>query len=109
MVDYRVINKDAWSKISSQDQKAIMDLKNDLIDYRALAIDESNMATFEILVSMPNKEYIELSADEVAKFEAAAQNVIVEWVTDMTAKGYRAADYVEYIEDRIAYWSERQP
>jgi len=56
-------------------------------------------------------EFIELSDAEVAKFKAAVEPVIDNYIQTMTGKGFSDSEvkgWIQFIKDRIGYWTEKQ-
>ena len=108
-VSYTVANKDSWSKISPEDRRIIIEACNDTLDLRGRLWDKQDRLGKAEFLAKPDREYITLPPAEVAKVKAAAQGTIDKWVKGMTAKGYPAAEYVRYVQERVNYWSEREP
>jgi len=106
-VSYTVMNKNSWNKISPKDQKIIMDLMSETLDLRGEKWDEADRSGKEAFLAAPGREYITLPPAEKAKIKAVAQKTIDAWVKDMTAKGYPAQDYVDYVKERVDYWSDK--
>ncbi len=56
-------------------------------------------------------EFITLSEAEVAKFKAAVEPVIDNWIAKMVDAGYSQAEvqgWIDFIRERIEFWTERQ-
>ena len=104
-----VMNKDAWAKISPEDQKIIQEVGIDAMVHRGKIWDEEDERGKKAFLSKPGREYITLPSAEVEKFKAAAQVTIDRWVGKKAAEGYPAADYVKYLKERIDYWQAKQP
>lgn len=102
-----IMNKKIWNKLSSEDQKIIQEVSQETIDVRSKTWDKYNDGAIKIFKSMPGKEFIELPADSVAVFKAAADAVIDKWSQEMKGKGYPADEYVEYIRNRLDYWGKQ--
>ena len=104
---YMVANKETWGKLSGSDQKLMTQLCIDYGKDRAKTWDEYNDIEIENWKKDPSKETITLSPNEQAKFKAAANKVVDEWIKSTTEKGYPAAEYVNYVKERVEYWSKQ--
>jgi len=108
-VSYVVMNKDSWDKISPEDQKIIREVADEGMEMRGKSWDKAAQEAKGAFLALPDKEWVTPTSDEAAKLKAIAQSVINDWIKAKTAEGYPAADYVKYVEERVDYWSERQP
>jgi len=107
---YVVMNKKSYGKLPP-DIKEIFDTLTG--EYR------ERMALMWNGVEFPGKafgekmgvEYIELSSSEAARWKAAVQPVIENYVKDMVSKGYPETEvrgWFKYIKERMAYLTEKQ-
>ena len=108
-VSFTIMNKNAWNKISPEDQKIIRGVAYDTMVLRGKVWDEDDMKGKEIFLASPGREFITLSPGDIEKFKAAAQTTIDDWIKKKTDQGYPAADYVNYLKERIAYWGAQKP
>jgi TRAP-type C4-dicarboxylate transport system substrate-binding protein len=56
-------------------------------------------------------KYLELSAQEAARWQKAVEPVIDDWVKSIGTKGYKEAEakgWVAYLRERIKYWTAKQ-
>jgi hypothetical protein len=56
-------------------------------------------------------EYIELSAQESARWQKAVEPVISNYIKGMVKKGFKESEvreWIEYMYARIAYWTKKQ-
>ncbi len=108
-ITYIAMNKNSFSKLSEGDQKILMQVASELPGVRGKWFIEETTRATNIFKGRPGREWITLSADEQTKVKNAAQAVTDAWVKDKTAAGFPAQDYVNFMKDRIAYWSQQQP
>lgn len=56
-------------------------------------------------------KYLDLPADEAARWQKAVEPVIADWVKSMTTKGYTEAEangWIAFMRERIRYWTAQQ-
>ena len=102
---YHIINKDVWNKISSEDQATILDICKEATDLRAEISDSSYLSAIEDFRQMEGHEIIQLSSGEMDKLKAVGQDMIDLYISDMNNLGLPGEEYVNYIMERIDYWS----
>ena len=105
---YLVANKQSWAKLSAQDQQLMRDLSKEFGLDRAKTWDQYNDTEIANLRKAAGKEAITMAAPEVAKMKAVAKTVVDNWIKDSTAKGVPAAELVNYVNERIDYWSKQK-
>ncbi len=105
---YMGANKQTWAKLSAPDQQLMRDLSKEYGLDRAKTWDFYNDQVINKWKTMPGKESITLPLAEQAKFKAAAQIVIDDWIKSATAKGIPAAELVKFINERADYWSKQK-
>ena len=93
-INYLLMNMDSWNKLSPDQQKAIDD---SLADARksaieAWAVSEKKAQEYSLEKGI---EFIELSADEYAKWNAAIRPVFDKMAADMDKAGYPGTDIVK--------------
>lgn len=82
-----VMNKEAWNRISPQDQQIIDGLMGErLALVAARDFEVENKAALELLKSS-NVEMYEVPADEIARWRQAAAPVMEQWFKDMEKAG----------------------
>jgi len=108
-ITYIAMNKNSFAKLPEGDQKILMQVASELPGVRGkMFLDETIRAT-DIFKGRPGREWITLSTEEQTKVKNAAQAVTEAWVKDKTAAGHPAQDYVNFMKERLAYWSTQQP
>ena len=105
---YVVMNKASYSKLSPQDQQILLEVGYDTMDLRGRIFVEESTNAQELFLSQPGRELITLAPEEVAKVQAAANKVIDGWIKEKTADGFPAQEYVDYMRERVEYWSTQQ-
>ncbi|OGO43710.1 MAG: hypothetical protein A2Z05_06155 [Chloroflexi bacterium RBG_16_60_22] len=107
---YLVMNQNSYAKLPP-DIKGIFDKL--VGEYKERSILMWNSVDFVGKAYGVEKgvEFIELSADEVAKFKAAVEPVIDNYVKGMVAKGYTEAEvkgWISFMRERIDFWTAKQ-
>jgi TRAP-type transport system periplasmic protein len=103
------MNKDAWNKLSAADQQLVMKTVQDTAFLRCQFQDRDLASASATFKGLPGKEWITLSADELAKWKALANTANDNFVKNMTSKGLPGADYIKYVQERQAYWATQTP
>lgn len=107
-VSYTIINKDSWAKLTPQDQQTLKEIFQEQVNDRSLTWDYYNDKAAEDYKNMSGKEFITIADQDQEPFKAAANSIIEAYVQDMTAKGQPAAEWIQYIRDRIDYWPSQE-
>jgi TRAP-type C4-dicarboxylate transport system substrate-binding protein len=94
--------------MSLQDQQIMKDICKEYGIDRAASWDKVNDTEIENLKNLPGKETIALSPTEQAKMRAVAQTVINDWAKSVTAKNVPGMDLVNFVKERIDYWSKQK-
>ena len=106
---YMAMNKDAWNKLSAQDQQILLKAVQDSGFLRAQYIDRDLQSAVTTFKSLPGKEWITLPASEITKWQAAANVATTDYIQNISSKGMPAADYTKYLQERLAYWAKQTP
>ena len=107
---YLVMNKDSYAKLPA-DIKGIFDTL--VAEYKERYILMWNSVDFagKAAGMAAGVEFIDLSDAEVAKFQAAVEPVIGDYIDAMVEKGFTEAEvnsWIEFIRERIDYWTAKQ-
>jgi len=105
-----VMNKDSYKKLPA-DIKAIFDTL--VGEYKERSILMWNSVDFAGKAYGLEKgvQFIELSPNEVARWKAAVEPVIDNYVKNIVSKGYSEAEaraWIKFMRDRIDYWTKKQ-
>jgi len=106
---YIFINKESWNKLQPEDQEALAAVALEYMELRDEMMDGDEMGAKELFLSQPGREWITLSSAEMEQFKEVRQVMIDEYISDMNAMGLPGADYIQYLEERIEYWTAQQP
>lgn len=104
-----VINKAKWDSMPANIQKIFTEVSEEWIDKHAKAWTYADKSGTDFFLTFEGRELIQLSSDEMAKWVETASPLIEQYITDKTGKGLPAADYEEYIVERVGYWSAESP
>ena len=99
------MNKSAYDRLPD-DLKAVIDANSgpDAAAWAGRAMDQGDVPSFEAVKKSDNT-MVTLSDDEVAKMKELTAPVIDQWIEDMTAKGYPAAQMVEDARALVAKYN----
>jgi TRAP-type C4-dicarboxylate transport system substrate-binding protein len=103
------VSKNTLNKLTPEDQQTLKELALGFMDMRSKITDTDDAKGWDTFSAMPGKEIITLSTAEMDKFKAAIAPLIDTYINDVTAKGMPGADYVKYLQERVAYWSTQIP
>lgn len=104
-----VINKTKWESFPDDVKKVFLDVSKEWVDKHGMVWNYYDKVAIEYFLSFPERQLIELSADEMARWVRAAQPLIDEYIQQKSAMGLPAREYHEYLVERVKYWSERAP
>ena len=107
---YVAMNKDSYNKLPS-DIKAIFDTL--VGEYKERTILMWNAIDFlgKETGLAQGVEFIDLTPDEAARWQAAVEPVIDDYIANMVAAGYSEAEvrgWIEFLRERSDYWTARQ-
>jgi len=107
---YLAMNKESYRKLPA-DIKPIFDgLVGEYKEQYILMWNAVDFAGKEYGVEK-GVEFIELSRDEVARWRAAVEPVIDNYIKTMTGKGHSDAEvrgWIKFLRDRIDFWTKKQ-
>ncbi|GAH46845.1 unnamed protein product, partial [marine sediment metagenome] len=104
------MNLDKWNSLPSDIQQVFTEVSEEWIEKHGkvwVAYDNEGREYFLSLGE--GREIIELTPDEMARWVAAGEAAKADYMAEMVAMGLPAAEYEDYINERIAYWSALAP
>jgi len=105
-----VMNKDKWSALPEEIQTIITEVSQEWIEKHGMVWDYYDKVGIEYFLTLPGREVIELSAEEMAKWvEVAVEPLIATYISEKTALGLPAEGYQDYLVERVNYWSGKSP
>ncbi len=106
---YVVINKKKWDAMPADIQKIFTEVSANYPAYHGHVWAYLDNLGFEYLKSLPGRELITISKDQEPEWQAAVQPVIEKYIKEKTAMGLPAKEYLDYFNERVAYWSAKKP
>ncbi len=103
---YVVMNKDKWNALPPDIQEIFMEVSAEFIPKHAEGWDDADREGREFTLNIGN-EIIALSDEESARWAAAVNPVIDEYIDAATARGLPGAEYVDFIRERIQFYTEK--
>jgi len=105
-----VMNKDKWNALPEKARKTITEISEDWIEKHGMVWDYYDKVAIDYFLTFEGREVIELSSEEMARWmEAALDPLIAKYIEEKTELGLPAAEYQEYLLERVSYWSDRAP
>ena len=95
---YVVMNMDSWNKLPQDVQKVIDDLGLEQCKWTGNFLDKDVMEALEWSKKNYNVEIIELSKEDMAKWDKLLEPMVTKWINDAKAKGLPAEAIVEDIK-----------
>lgn len=107
---YFAMNKTSYDKLPADAKATFDDLVGEYAERSQLMWNSVDFAGKEFGESK-GVEFIALSDAEVAKFQAAVEPLIDNYVQTLVDKGFSEAEvnsWIEYLKERIDYWTAKQ-
>jgi TRAP-type C4-dicarboxylate transport system substrate-binding protein len=108
---YLAMNKAKWDALPGDIQDIFTEVSEEYAEKYAEAWNAIDIAGINYSLSIPGNEVYTLSDAEGARFKAAVQPVMGQYVDAMVAKGFvrgEVEDWINYIKDRIEYWQAEE-
>lgn len=106
---YLAMNKDKWEAMPKDIQDIFTEVSAEYAEKYAETWNNIDVAGINYSLSIPGNEVYKLTDAEGQRWHDTVQPVIGKYVTNMTASGFEdAQSYVNYIKDRIAYWTPQE-
>ena len=99
-VFFIVMNKDKWAEIDPASQKIIEEINVEWAAKHAAAWDEADVVGRKFLMDNGG-QIVELSAEESAKWKAAAQPVIEDYIAAANKKGLDGKAIIEFTQSTL--------
>ncbi len=108
---YVVMNENKWNQLPEDIQQVFIDVSSEWIEKHGMVWDYYDKAGIDYFLSLgQGREVIDLSEEESQLWvETAVDPLIEKYIADKTARGHDAAEYEDYLNERVDYWSERTP
>jgi TRAP-type C4-dicarboxylate transport system substrate-binding protein len=106
-----VMNLDKWNALPASVQKVFTQVSEEWIEKHGKVWDYYDKVGLDYFLSLgAGRELIELPEEEMSRWvETAVDPLIEQYIEEKTAKGLPAAEYQEYLLQRVEYWSDRAP
>jgi TRAP-type C4-dicarboxylate transport system substrate-binding protein len=105
------MNLDKWNALPANVQKVFTEVSEEWIEKHGKVWDYYDKVGVDYFLSLgEGREVIELSSEEMNRWvETAVAPLIQQYIEDKTAAGLPAAEYEDYLLERVQYWSSRAP
>jgi TRAP-type transport system periplasmic protein len=108
---YLAMNKAKWDALPDDIKDIFNEVSADYAEKYAETWNKIDIAGIQYSLSIPGNEVYTLSDAEGARFKAAVEPVLGQYVDNMVAAGYDRGDvegWLQYIKDRITYWQAEE-
>jgi TRAP-type C4-dicarboxylate transport system substrate-binding protein len=96
-----VMNMDKWNSLPKDVQKVMEDLGTEQSEWTGTYMDNHVTESVEWSKKTHNVEFIELSAEEKAKWDKLLEPITAEWVKNAKEKGLPAEDILKDIDELL--------
>jgi len=104
-----VMNKDTWDSLPSDVQKVFTEVSEEWLEKHARVWTYYDKVAIDYFLTFADRELIELSPQEMARWIEATQPLLEEYISEKTAMGLPATDYETYLIEQTEYWAEKTP
>ncbi len=104
-----VMNKDKWESLPGKYQKVFNEVSEEWIDKHGKVWSYYDKVAIDYFLTFEGREVITLSADEMARWVAAAKVVMDTYMSEKSAAGLPVDDYEEYLLDKVGDWADKAP
>jgi len=104
-----VMNKAQWDSLPPDIQKVFTDVSEEWIETHARVWTHYDKSAMDYFMTFPNREVIDLSPDESARWVAQVRPLVDKYISDITAKGLPGNEMEQYLAERVKFWNEKTP
>lgn len=104
-----VMNLDKWNSLPGDIQDIFTEVSEEWAEKHAKLWTYYDKAAADYFLTFDGREIIELDAAEMARWVDAAAVVKDTYMTEKGADGLPVDDYEDYLNERVAYWTDRAP
>jgi TRAP-type transport system periplasmic protein len=106
---YVIMNKKKWDALPPDIQKIFTETSAEFPDYHGYVWEYYDKAGLEYFQGLPDRELIVIPQDQRPEWEAVVAPVIEAYIKEKTAKGLPAKEMLDYVNERIDYWTAKKP
>lgn len=105
-----VINKGKWNSFPKDIQKIFTETSAEFLGKHGQAWNYIDNEGLDYFLSLgKGRKFIEIPKKERPKWEELVKPIMAKYVKEKTAMGLPAQDYIDYVQERTRYYSQRQP
>ena len=104
-----VMNKAKWDSLPGKIQKIFTEVSEEWIDKHGMVWDYYDKVAIDYFLTFEGTEVIELPSAEMTRWVEAAKVVKDTYMEEKGAMELPVADYEDYLNEQVAYWSGRSP
>lgn len=106
---YVVMNLDKWNNLHPDIQAIFTEVSEEWIEKHAMVWVYYDKAAKDYFLTFEGREWIELSADEMARWVEATKSVKAIYMLEKGEMGYPVFDYEDYLNEQVGYWADLAP
>jgi len=108
-VGFVVMSLKKWNELPKNIQEVFTKTSEEMKDWYANAWQYGDLEGMKYFLGLPGRKLLEAPAAEKEKFVKLAAPLTEKYITEKTAMGLPAADYVKYLWERGEYWNKKYP
>lgn len=98
-----------WNELPKDIQEVFNKTNEDMKDWFANVWQYGDLEGVQYFKGLPGKKFLEIPAAEKEAWVKLAKPLTDKYITEKTAMGLPAADYVKYLWERGEYWNKKYP
>ncbi|MGB9886043.1 MAG: hypothetical protein ACPLRW_03495, partial [Moorellales bacterium] len=104
------MNARVWNSLPEDIQKIFDEVANEMVEVMAKAWWYGDLKGEQYFLSLGGgREIVEVPSPEAGIWEEKLLSLRDKYVSEKTAAGLPAEEYVKYLDERIEYWNSQQP
>ncbi|HOE17401.1 MAG TPA: TRAP transporter substrate-binding protein [Syntrophorhabdaceae bacterium] len=108
--DFVAMNKKKWDSLPKDIQKIFTEVSKEGVEWHAKAWWYADIVGEDYFRKLGGgREVIEIPKGEVEKWEKIVKPLTEAYITEKTAMGLPAAEYVKFAQERTEYWNKHHP
>jgi TRAP-type transport system periplasmic protein len=103
------MNKEKWNSLPDGIKKVFDEVSSEWAEKHGIVWHYYDVTSLDHFRNLEGREMIKIGQERRAEWEKPLEPVLQKYVEEKTAMGLPAADYLEFINKRAAYWAPKRP